>query len=155
MNHSSNNSLMLLIFQHKHLIGTKIQPTNQISQYILGTYGFLQSSLALLHIESDYVNKVMSKDIYTMIDTYGSSKGRNQGRFTQEGQLLSDFPDAKLLDCAAVQYSNVYINETIGKLKIPSLICKSSLGEIDIFSSHLLVKYYNVLCDVIASPDFG
>ena len=51
-------------------------------------------------VESDYVNKVMSKDIYTMIDTYGSgsSKGRNQGRFTQEGQLLSDFPDAKLLD---------------------------------------------------------
>ena len=88
---------MLLIFQHKHLIGTKIQPTKQISQSIHMTYGFQQSSLALLHIESDYVNKVMSKDIETMIDTFGSGslKGKNQGRFTQEGQLLSDFPDEK------------------------------------------------------------
>ena len=42
----------------------------------------------------------MSKDIDTMIDTFGSgsSKGKNQGRFAYEGQLLSDFPDAKLLD---------------------------------------------------------
>ena len=114
MNHSSNNSLMLLIFQHKHLHGTKDQPTNQVFKSIRDV--FLQSSLALFHIESDYVNKVMSKDIYTMIDTYGSgsSKGRNQGRFTQEGQLLSDFPDAKQLDI--VQQSSINLNETIGKI---------------------------------------
>ena len=60
--------------------------TNQLTRFLrlLGMYVFLKSSLALFHIESDYVNKVMSKDIYTMIDTYGSgsSKGRNQGRFT-------------------------------------------------------------------------
>ena len=75
---------MLLIFQHKHLHGTMKQQTNQVLLNLSEIYGFLLSSLALLHIESDYVNKVMSKDIYTMNDTYGSgsSKGRNQGRFT-------------------------------------------------------------------------
>ena len=34
------------------------------------------SNLALLHIERDYANKVMNKDIDKMIDAFGASNGR-------------------------------------------------------------------------------
>ena len=36
------------------------------------------SSLALLHIERDYVNQVMDQDMDKMIDTFGQRNGRNK-----------------------------------------------------------------------------
>ena len=80
---------MLLIFQHKHLHGTKKQQTNQVLLNLSETYGFLLSSLALLHIESDYVNKVMSKDI----DMFGSLKGRNRHFFLSFSGNIFNYND--------------------------------------------------------------
>ena len=51
----------------------------RLKSYLRSTMGQERlSSLALLHIEREYVNKVMSEDINKLIDTFGSSKGRNK-----------------------------------------------------------------------------
>ena len=36
------------------------------------------SSLALLHIEREYVNKVLNEDMTKMIDVFGQRSGRNK-----------------------------------------------------------------------------
>ena len=36
------------------------------------------SSLALLHIEREYVNKVLKEDMAKMIDVFGQRSGRNK-----------------------------------------------------------------------------
>ena len=36
------------------------------------------SSLALLHMERDYVNRVLSEDVDKMIDAFGRANGRNK-----------------------------------------------------------------------------
>ena len=51
----------------------------RLKTYLRNTMGQERlSSLALLHIERDYVNQVMSDDMEKMIDVFGSSKGRNK-----------------------------------------------------------------------------
>ena len=36
------------------------------------------SSLALLHMKRDYVNRVLSEDVDKMIDAFGRANGRNK-----------------------------------------------------------------------------
>ena len=54
----------------------------QIALPITGHYWLLGqerlSNLALLHIEREYVNKVLKEDMEEMIDTFGKRSGRNK-----------------------------------------------------------------------------
>ena len=51
----------------------------RLKTYLHNTMGQERlSNLALIHIERDYVNKVMNEDMNKMIDTFGEGSGRNK-----------------------------------------------------------------------------
>ena len=51
----------------------------RLKTYLRNTMGQERlSNLALIHIERDYVNKVMNEDMNKMIDTFGQGSGRNK-----------------------------------------------------------------------------
>ena len=54
-------------------------PSRRLKTYLRNSMGQERlSSLALLHIEREYVNKVLKEDMTKMIDVFGQRSGRNK-----------------------------------------------------------------------------